>query len=280
MYTQYWALQRKPFDNTPDPKFLYRSSQHEEALVRLLYGIKERKGLVVLTGVFGCGKTVLGQELLRELSEDRYRIVFINYPLLSHVEFLLTILKYLGGQGLPTKKSEVLVNFVLDNFNNVLLNNARDGKDSVIIVDEAHAIEDNQIFESLRLLLNFQLPDRFLLTLILSGQPELREKLEINKQLAQRIAIKCHLTNLDLNDTVGYISHRLEVAGREEPIFTKEAMEAIHEHTGGIPRRINRLCDMSLLSGFAKNLSQINESIVLEEARDSEVNPVRNGGAF
>src|SRR3989338_1880768 len=271
MYTEYCGLQRKPFDNTPDPEFLYRSSQHEEALARLLYAVRERKGLAVLTGVFGCGKTVLGQELLRELSEDRYRIGFINYPLLSHIEFLLAIAKSLGGYDLPTKKTEVLVNFVLDSLNSVLLNNARDGKDSVIIIDEAHAIEDNQIFESLRLLLNFQLPDRFLLTLLLSGQPELREKLDLNKQLAQRVAIKCHLANLDLKDSIGYIIHRIKVAGRDEPIFTKEAMEAIYEHAGGIPRRINRLCDMCLLSGFAKNLSQINEAIVLEEARDSEV---------
>jgi len=152
--------------------------------------------------------------------------------------------------------------------NNVLLNNAREGKDSVIIIDEAHAIEDNQIFESLRLLLNFQLPDRFLLTLLLFGQLELREKIESNKQLEQRIAIKCHLTNLSLEDTVGYITHRLKVAGRDEPIFTKKAMESIYEHTGGIPRRINRLCDTCLLSGLVKNINQIDESIILEEARE------------
>lgn len=271
MYTEYWGLQRKPFDNTPDPGFFYRSSQHEEALFRLLYATKERKGLAVLTGVFGCGKTVLGQELLTELSEDKYRIVFINYPLLTHVEFLLAIVKFLGGQELPTKKSDVLVNIVLDNLNDVLINNARDGKDSIIFIDEAHAIEDSQIFESLRLLLNFQLPDRFLLTLILSGQPELREKLELNKQLSQRIAIKCHLTNLDLKDTISYITHRLKVAGREEPIFTKEAVEAIYEHANGIPRRINRLCDTCLLSGFARNLKTIDESLIREEAKDLEV---------
>lgn len=271
MYMQYWGLQKKPFDNTPDPDFLYRSSQHEEALARLLYAVQERKGLAVLTGVFGCGKTVLGQELLRELGEDRFRIAFINYPLLSHVEFLLAIATSLGAGSLPTKKSEVLINFVLDSLNSVLLNNARDGKDSVIIIDEAHAIGDDQIFESLRLLLNFQLPDKFLLTLILSGQPELREKLEINKQLSQRIAIKCHLTNFDLENTIDYILHRLKIAGRKEPIFTREAMQSIYEHTGGIPRRINRLCDLCLLSGLAKGLSLIDEAIVLEETKDLEV---------
>ena len=267
MYEQYWRLTKKPFENTPDPEFLYRSSEHEEALARLLYTIKERKGAAVLTGVFGCGKTVLGQALLRELSEDKYKIAFINYPLLSHLEFLLAVAKSLGSQDLPTKKTEVLTNLVLDSLNNILLNNYREGKDPVIIIDEAHIIEDAQIFESLRLFLNFQLSDRFLLTLILFGQPELREKIEANKQLEQRIAIKCHLANFNLKDTSNYIIHRLKIAGRDEPIFTEKAVEYTYEHTGGIPRRINRLCDICLLSGFVKNLNQIDESIVSEEAR-------------
>ncbi len=267
MYTEYWGLQKKPFDNTPDPEFLYLSRQHEEALARLLYAVRERKGAAVLTGMFGCGKTVLGQELLKELSEDKYRVVFINYTLLSYVEFLLAITKSLGGQDLPTKKTEVLINFVLESLKNALLNNERDGKDSVIIIDEAHLIEDLQIFESLRLLLNFQLPHKFLLTLLLFGQPELREKIEFSKQFEQRIAIKCHLTNFDLEDTAAYITHRLMVAGRQGPIFTKEAMEAIWYDSGGIPRRINRLCDICLLSGLAKNIDKIDKSTVLEEVK-------------
>lgn len=266
MYEKYWNLKKKPFENTPDPAFLYYSSQHQEALARLLYTVKERKGAAVLTGIFGCGKTVLAQALLKELTEDRYKFVLINYPLLSHVEFLLAVVKSLGNVDSPTKKTEVLVNLVLDNLNTALLNNYRDGKDSIIIIDEAHIIEDAQIFESLRLLLNFQLPERFLLTLILLGQPELRERIEANKQLEQRIAVKCHLNNLDLNDTISYINHRLNVAGRKEPVFTEEAMKSIYERTGGIPRRINRLCDICFLSGFAKGLKQIDEALVLEEA--------------
>lgn len=267
MYEAYWKLQKKAFENTPDPEFLYLSSQHEEALARLLYAVRERKGAAVLTGVFGCGKTVLGQAILKELSDDRYKIVFINYPLLSHIEFLLAVATSLGSRDLPTKKTEILTNFILDSLNNVLLNNVRDGKDSVVIIDEAHVIEDAQIFESLRLLLNFQLPDRFLLTLLLFGQPELRDKVELNKQFEQRIAIKCHLTNITLEDTKGYIIHRLKIAGRDAPIFTNEAMEAIFEHTGGIPRRINRLCDICLVAGFGKNLGQIDKPTVQEEAK-------------
>lgn len=271
MYEKYWSLAKKPFENTPNPEFLYLSSQHEEALARLLYAVRERKGAALLTGVFGCGKTVLGQALLRELGEDRWTIAFINYPLLSYVEFLLAVTKSLGSLDLPTKKTEVLINLVLDNLQNVLLNNHRNGKDSVIIIDEAHIIEDPQIFESLRLLLNFQLQDRFLLTLILSGQPELGEKIEFNKQLEQRIAIKCHLSSLDLENTTSYINHRLKVAGRQDKIFTPEAIASIYERAGGIPRRINRLCDMCLLSGFAKNANQIDNQIVLEEAKGLEM---------
>jgi general secretion pathway protein A len=276
MYEQYWGLSKKPFENTPNPEFLFFSSQHEEALARLLYAVKERKGAAFLTGVFGCGKTVLGQALLRNLSEDKYKIVFLNYPLFSHIEFLLAIAKSLGSRDLPTQKTEVLTNLVLDSLHNTLLNNARDGKDSVIIIDDAHAIAQAEIFEFLRLLLNFQLPERFLLSLILFGQPELRDKIESNKQFEQRIAIKCHLSNLDLKDTCGYILHRLKVAGRVEPLFTKEALEYIYEHTGGIPRRINRLCDICLLSGFAKQINQIDVALVLEEAKGlgiTDVNP-------
>lgn len=266
MYEEYWGLHKKPFENTPDPTFLYRSQEHEEALARLIYAVNERKGAAVLTGVFGCGKTLIGNELLRELSNDRYRVAFIANPYLSHLELLMALASRLGAANLPDRKSEVLVNLLLDSINSILHNNYRDGKDTVIIIDECHVIDDPKIFEELRLLLNFQIEDRFLLTLLLFGQPELREKIDNNKQFEQRIAIKCHLTNFDLQDTTYYIAHRLKVAGAQAPIFTNEAVESIFERTGGIPRRINRLCDICLLSGFAKKLTQIDKMIVSEEA--------------
>lgn len=268
MYEKYWGLNRKPFENTPDPTFLYSSSQHQEALARLMYAVKEKKGAALLTGVFGCGKTLLGHALLRELSNDRYKIAFIVNPFLSYVELLMFITTSLGVMNLPDKKSEILTNVLLDSLSSILYNNFRDGKDTVIIIDEGHVIDDPKIFEELRLLLNFQAEDRFLLTLLLFGQPELRQKIDNNKQLEQRIAIKCHLDNLGLEDTIGYINHRLKVAERNEPVFTQDALELIYDRTGGIPRRINRLCDICLLSGMIKDKKNITEELVLEEAKE------------
>lgn len=268
MYEKYWGLNRKPFENTPDPTFLYYSPQHQEALARLVYAVKEKKGAALLTGVFGCGKTLLGYTILRELSSDRYKIAFIANPFLSYVELLMSIATNLGATNLPDKKSEVLTNVLLDSLSSILHNNSRDGKDTVIIIDEGHIIDDPKIFEELRLLLNFQVEDRFLLTLLLFGQPELRQKIDSNKQFEQRIAIKCHLDNLSLDDTIGYIKHRLKIVGRNEPVFTPEALEVIYDRAGGIPRRINRLCDICLLSGMIKEKKEITEDIVLEEAKE------------
>lgn len=267
MYEKYWGLEKKPFENTPDPAFLYSSKQHEEALARLIYAVQERKGAAMLTGVFGCGKTVLGQALLSILTEDRYKIAFVTNPQMSYEELIMYIATHLGARDLPTRKTEVMVNVVLDALETILKNNMRDGKDSIIILDEAHIIDDPKIFEELRLLLNFQTQERFMLTLLLFGQPELKEKIDNNKQLEQRIAVKAHLDSLSFEDTKGYVLHRLNVGGRSEPVFTDQALETIFDRAGGIPRRINRLCDVCLLSGFAKNLKVIDRDIVLEEAK-------------
>jgi len=267
-YESYWKLKRKPFENTPDPDFLYHSKQHEEALLRLLYAIQERKGAAMLTGIFGCGKTLLGQSIFLELSADRYKTVNIVNPQLDALELIMAIATGLGISNFPVNKTDVLTNMVLNSINNVLLDNTRDGKDTVVIIDEAHLIQNPLIYEQLRLLLNFQLKDRILLTLLLFGQPELREKILANKQLEQRIPIRCHLGNLNLEDTKGYIIHRLQVAGRQENIFTEEAMQLIYEHSGGIPRRINNLCDLCLFSGYTYDVQIIDTEFVKKEIKE------------
>lgn len=267
-YETYWKLNKRPFENTPDPTFLYYSKQHKEALLRLLYAIEQEKGAAVLTGVFGCGKTLLGQAIFTELSEYKYRLVNILNPQLDAAELLMTIATQLGAQNFPLKKSEVLINLVLDSINQALLDNMRDGKGTIIIVDEAHLISNPTIFEQLRLLLNFQLKDRFLLTLLLFGQPELREKILANRQLEQRIPVRCHLDSLDRADTESYISHRLTVAGRPDLLFTDEALTLIYEHSGGIPRRINNLCDMCLFSGYTYEKDTIDAEIVKREIKE------------
>lgn len=270
MYEEYWKITTKPFENTPDPRFLYSSSQHEEGLYRLLYAVKEQKGAAMLTGVFGCGKTLLARTILRELGKDIYRVVFITNPQLEYIELIMTIAHGLGARDLPLKKTEVLTNVVLESIGAILENNMRDGKKTVVMIDEAHVIVDKGVWEGLRLLLNFQTEDKFLLTLLLLGQPELKDNVDSNKQLSQRIAIRCHLTSMNLEDTAKYIQHRLEVAGAERPIFSEESVSFIYEKSGGIPRRINHICDLALLTGFGRRLEKIDNQIISEVTKDLE----------
>lgn len=271
MYEAYWNLKERPFVNTPDPKFLYYSQEHEEALSRLIYAVQNNMGGCMLTGVFGCGKTLMNQTLIENLEKlGNYKVAFITNPFLSHIELLRMLAFDLGANNLPEKKTEILTDVLIQKLEQILYNNNDDGKRTVVIIDEAHIIEDKLIFEELRLLLNFQLKDRFLLTLILSGQPELKKSVENIKQLSQRIPVRYHLERFNFQDAKNYILHRLNVAGRTEPIFTEEAYKIIHERSGGIPRRINHICDMSLLVGFSKRIESIGEDIVNDVIKDLE----------
>lgn len=268
MYEAYWGLTEKAFENTANPKFIYYSSRHEEALSRLLYVVREKKGLGMLTGNFGCGKTLLGKTLLENLDKDIYKTAFITNPYLNYEELLMHIVYTLGGRDLPERKSDVLVNVILEKLGEILENNMRDGKNTVIIIDEAHVIRDAHVWEEMRLILNFQQEDRFLLTLLLLGQPELRELIDANKQFAQRIAIRYHLENLHEDEAEKYILHRLSVSGRTQPLFTEEAYKLIYKKSSGIPRRINHICDLALFSGFGKGVSIINEDIIEDVSKD------------
>jgi len=259
MYEQYWHFNEKPFENTPDPKFLYNSPQHEEALTRLLYVVKEGKGAGLLTGVYGCGKTLLARALMRELENSIYKVALVNNPRLDDVELLRIICYYLGVNEPPVRKADILITL-----EKVLQNNLNDGKKTVVVIDEAHAIEDKNIFEEIRLLLNYQFDNKFLLTLLILGQPELKDKIESNKQLNQRIAMRFYLEALARPETESYIRHRLSVCGGNTEIFTPEAIAAIHERSGGIPRRINQLCDVSLLTGYGRQAASVTREIVEE----------------
>jgi len=259
VYEEYWGLKEKPFENTPDPKFLYYSRQHREALLNLEYAVRENKGAVMLTGDYGCGKTLLSRALISKLEPDRFDVGLVANPLLSEEEFLQEVLYQLGFDQRPTAKAEIL-----RHIEEVLFRNAQAEKITIILIDEAQLIQSKVIFEELRLLLNFQLNDRFLLTLVLVGQVELRAMVKAIPQFDQRIAIKCHLGALSPDDTKGLILHRLAVAGRTEPIFSEEAMALIHEHTEGTPRRINNICDVSLLIGFSRGLKEVDVRLIRE----------------
>lgn len=270
MYEQYWNLKEKPFQNTPNPKFLYLSAQHEAALMKLTYVVAQNLGAGLLTGIFGCGKTLLAKVILRDLGPQKFCAAYISNPLVSEpLEIIRAIVRLLRPQNLPEKKTELLVDPLLEKLYNILLDNVREGKENIVFIDEAHTIQNPMVLEQLRLILNFQSEDRFLLTLFLLGQPELLDKIEAIKPFAQRIPIRCHLDPLNKEDVVEYIAYRLKIASKEgesagtsTPVFGKDVVEVVYNYAGGIPRKINTLCDLTLLSGFAKKIDEINEQFI------------------
>jgi len=270
MYEAYWKLKEKPFENTPDPRFIFFTQRHDEALSRMLYAMRERKGAALLTGEYGSGKTLLSRVFWKELQqEQKYQAAFILNPCLPAWELIKEIFHQLsGGQAIPAAKIDLF-----HSLHKLLYANYDANKHSVIVIDEAQAINDEEIFEELRLLLNFQLNDSFLLTLILLGQPELKEKINKLPQFRQRIAIRYHLRALSQEMSLGYIQHRLEVAGAQKEIFLEETFESIYKFSAGIPRRINNICDMALLAGYSQGLPQINKEVIREVAEDLEEIP-------
>ena len=256
MYLEYWKFKEYPFENVPDPRFFYLSRSHEEALTRLLYAIRMRKGAAAVSGDIGCGKTTLTKVCLQELSPDEFDIGVIINPKLEDVEFLQEVLYQFGVNPIGDTKVKCL-----QLIEEKILQNLNKKKETLLMIDEAQLLTPSAL-EEIRLLLNFQLNDRFLTTIVLLGQPEFREKIKSIEQLDQRIPIKYHLAPFDLADSVEYILFRQKRAGREDNVFSREAMEAIYEKTKGVPRKINNLCDLSLLIGYSKNEKEIKPEII------------------
>jgi type II secretory pathway predicted ATPase ExeA len=263
MYESYWELTEPPFDNSPNPKFFYLSPEHEEALVRLVYTVRHRKGCGMLTGEYGCGKTTLSRALIQRLEAERYEIGLLTNPSWTPIDFLREVLYQLGVETQETRKPELL-----HLLNDLFFRNYQAGRESVVIVDEAQLIDDDAVFEELRLLMNFQTDDRFLLTVLLIGSPELGAKVRRLKHLDQRISLRYHLNALDSAHTAGYIAHRLRMAGQPNQLFTAEAVKLIFDFTRGTPREINNLCDVALLVGYSKRAKEIGEKIVAEVIKD------------
>jgi general secretion pathway protein A len=263
MYEAYWELSEAPFDNSPNPKFFYLSPEHEEALVRLVYTVRHRKGCGMLTGEYGCGKTTLSRALIQRLEAERYEIGLLTNPSWNAADFLREVLYQLGVETAEKNKPELL-----HMLNDAFYRNYQAGRDSVVIVDEAQLIEDDAVFEELRLLLNFQTAERFLVTILLIGSPELAVKVRRMKHLDQRITLRYHLNTLDYTHTATYIAHRLKMAGRRTQLFTDEAIKLIFDFTRGTPREINNLCDVALLVGYSKRAKEIGEKIIAEVIKD------------
>jgi general secretion pathway protein A len=249
MYESYWGLNEPAFSLTPDPRFLYMSRNHEDALVSLIHAVQRNKGAALLMGEIGHGKTTVSRKLIEMLDPVQYRVVLNVNPILTPAQMIQEILSQLGV-GVDTSNRQALVQRLHIELTDLY---AR-GQRAVVIVDEAHMIKSSATFEELRLLLNCQMNDQFLLTLIFIGQLELRRRIEKVPALCQRLAVQQTLGPLDATETGEMILHRLRVAGytgARSP-FTPDAIHQMHRATGGSPRLIAQVADSLLATACAQ----------------------------
>jgi general secretion pathway protein A len=260
MYLRFFGLNEKPFAITPDPRYLYLSERHAEALAHLLYGINESGGFIQLTGEVGTGKTTVVRTLLSRVPHHADVAVILN-PRMTPVEFLLTICEELG-LGIADGDRDSVKQMV-DALNRRLLAAHAEGRRIIVIVDEAQNLSA-EVLEQVRLLTNLETPTQKLLQIILIGQPELRELLDRTdlRQLAQRITGRYHLEPLSREETRGYIRHRLRVAGAAGEIFTASALTEVHRLAAGIPRVINVTCDRALLGAYTQETRRVTAALV------------------
>jgi general secretion pathway protein A len=266
MYLSFFGLSEKPFAITPDPRYLYLSERHAEALAHLLYGINESGGFIQLTGEVGTGKTTVVRTLLSRVPHHADVAVILN-PRVTPVEFLLTICEELGLGVDEADRSSVKE--MVDALNRRLLSAHADGRRVIVIVDEAQNLSA-EVLEQVRLLTNLETPTQKLLQIILIGQPELRELLDRTdlRQLAQRITGRYHLKPLSRDETQQYVRHRLRVAGAAGEIFTPAALREVHRLSEGIPRVINVCCDRALLGAYTQEKRKITPSLVRRAASE------------
>lgn len=268
MYLEHFGLKEPPFAITPDPRFVFLSERHRDALAHLLYGIGQggSGGFVLLTGEVGTGKTTLSRLLLEQLPENT-RVALVLNPRLTPTELLETICEELK---LDIEGCRGSVKGLVDALNAFLLEAYAAGQRVVLIVDEAQNLSFEAL-EQIRLLTNLETPTQKLLQIILIGQPELRTLLEQPnlRQLSQRVTARYHLTPLDAIETEEYVRHRLKVAGCQRLPFTRLALRALYRHSGGIPRLINVIADRALLAAYARDLDTVGESLVHAAAREA-----------
>ena len=265
MYQRFYGFTEMPFNITPDPRFLYLSPTHQEALQHLKFGVHERKGFIALIGEVGCGKTTICRRFLNELDPARFDTALILNPRVTETQMLKAILTELGETKLARSQSDLVAQM-----NRVLLERINRGRDIVLIIDEAQNLSF-EVLEQIRLLSNLETDKQKLLQIVLMGQPELKEILarEELRQLRQRILVHYELHPLSLADTRHYIQHRLTLAGGSgRPTFTTWALRAIHGASKGIPRVVNNLCDKAMLAAFIQESDEVNYWHVRRAIRD------------
>ena len=255
MYETYWQLKQKPFENTADPRFYYPGEAHQAALLKLRYAIENRRGGALLAGPSGSGKTLLTTMLPGILGEAFAPLVRLVFPQMPTADLLAYLADELEGTD-PTGATPGM-QASIRRIQRFLAANSQQGRHAVLVIDEAHLLDSVHTFEALRLLLNFEPDGTPAMTLLLVGQPGILPTLDRMPQWEERLGVKCLLRPLSESETAAYVEHRLRVAGAVRSIVDPDAMPTLHELTHGIPRRINRLCDLALLIGFAEEQSTL-----------------------
>lgn len=267
-YEKYFNLKEHPFSNAPDVRFWYDSGEHSEAMVRIMHAVETRKGLTVMIGDIGTGKTLLARRLLEALAEDEGNyeasLLVVVHSEVTADWMLRKIAQQLGVEDLAEKKGEVL-----NQLYERLMEIYEEGKKAVVIIDEANMLRKKEIYEEFRGLLNLEVPGNKLIGLILLGMPELEEYLKLDPPLVQRVALKFRLRSLTERSTQEYIKHRLTVAGCENDLFDLEAHQTVYKYSKGIPRIINTLCDNALLEAYIAKRNIV-DKVTMEEVAESQ----------
>lgn len=257
MYEAYFGLQERPFSKTPDPRFLFLSKGHREALARMQYAVEERD-LVLLTGEIGCGKTTLSRALMDAL-DDSFKVICLINPRLTPLEFLSSLARHLGVAEPARFKVDLL-----EQIGKILFECYENGVTPVVVIDEAQLVPHKETFDEIRLLTNFQLDDRNLISIVLMGQPELKQRLRHRayEPLRQRIGMQFELKPLSPAETAEYLDFRVVTAGGKPGLFSGVAIDAVYTYSQGTPRMINHAASLALLECFGRGESRIDQAVI------------------
>jgi general secretion pathway protein A len=265
MIEAHWKLERRPFANTPDPAFVYRSPAFAEAFARLLYDATDlRGGLSLITGEVGCGKTMLAGALAEHLAGGQCDVVTLPYPRITPTQLLSVLARGLGLERVPRGKLPLI-----EALGARLGELHRNGRRPVLVVDEAQ-LAGPSLLEEIRLLTNHEDRQDKFLHVVLLGQPELRERVRQRPQIDQRVSLRFHVEPMEASDVRGYVEHRLQVAGATGPIFTADGLDALASRSGGVPRRVNTLATQALFVGAMRKQESIDGELVGDVADDQE----------
>ena len=264
-YLEHYGLDREPFSNAPDARFYYNSDLHSQALLRLMYAVDSNKGLAVLVGGVGTGKTTLARRMLDNLPEDRYEsslLVMVHSGITP--EWILTRIALQLGVDEPAGDRLKLLKQLYTR----LLEIEDEGRRAVVLIDEAQMLQSRELMEEFRGLLNLEIPGKKLLNIVFFGLTELEDCLALDEALAQRVAVKYHLKSMTFETTTSYIKHRLQVAGAREILYDAEVIPLIHRYAGGVPRLINTISDNCLFEAYLRKMHKVDSRIAHSVAGD------------